>query len=57
MKGLICRFFHKIDTIDDKYFKERPTGKWVGLFHCSKCNTKYLAYNKRDVLRVVLKEW
>lgn len=57
MMGLICRLFHRIDTIDDKYFKERPTGKWVALFHCSKCNTKYLAYNKRAFLRVVLKEW
>ena len=54
MKGLICRFFHDINTIDNKYFKEKPTGRWVKKFHCKKCKITYLAYNKRAFLRVVL---
>ena len=55
MKGLICRFSHKIDTLTDTYFKETPSGKWVKLFRCEKCDINYMAYNKRALLRVISK--
>lgn len=57
MKGLICRWFHKIDTLNDKYFKERPSGKWVQLFQCKRCNITYMAYYKRAFLRVISNLW
>lgn len=52
MKGLICRFFHRIYTLDNCYFKENCSKKCVKLFYCEKCDLKYMAYNKRAVLRV-----
>lgn len=52
MKGLICRFFHRIYTLDNCYFKENCSKKCVKLFYCEKCNLKYMAYEKRAVLRV-----
>jgi hypothetical protein len=55
MRGIICRFFHNIHTLDDAYFKELPSGKWVKLFYCEKCDLKYMAYNKRALLRVISK--
>lgn len=55
MKGLICRLFHKIDTLNDTYFKEKCSGKWVKLYQCKKCNINYMAYNKRALLRVISK--
>jgi hypothetical protein len=55
MRGIICRFFHKIDTLNENYFKERPSGKWVKLFQCKKCNVIYMAYYKRALLRVISK--
>jgi hypothetical protein len=53
MTGLICRWFHKIDTLNEKYFKEKPSGMWVQLFQCKKCNIIYMAYYKRAFLRVI----
>jgi len=55
MRGLICRLFHKIYTIDNCYFKEECSKKCVQLFYCEKCDLRYMAYHKRALLRVISK--
>lgn len=52
MKRFICRFFHKIDTIHEVFFIDITNGKYVGKYHCKKCNSTFMAYHKKGLHRL-----
>jgi peptide deformylase len=37
ISGIICRLFHKIETIETCLFVDKVSGKEVGKYRCSKC--------------------
>lgn len=49
--SVMCRFFHKIDVLENCSFVDTVSGKTVGRFKCQKCDKEYLANNKRDMFR------
>ena len=49
--GVVCRLFHKIETIDKCHFVDKVDGRSVGKYRCTKCGRTYLANHKRSWYR------